>query len=263
MSYRRFLVMILGLVLATLVSVTSASVQVREIEFTQGNTPIQGILAWDDTVTTRRPGVLVVHGGFGYTNTVRAQARRLAEAGYVGFAFDMYEEGKVETHGEHAGAMMRALNQNPPLIAAKFNAALQELKRDPHVDPTKISAIGYCWGGGVVLDVARRGGDLDAVVAFHGVLDTKTPAQKGSVKARVLVLSGDGDSFAKPEIVEAFRREMQSAGANFTIVLYPGAKHAFTQPYAQQLKSDNLKYDPDIDRQSWAEMLKLLGDVYR
>lgn len=263
MSYRNSVIAMMAVVLAVWVSVTSASVKVREIQFTQGDKPIQGILAWDDAIKARRPGVLVVHGGFGYTNRVREQAGRLAESGYVGFAFDMYEEGKVDTHGEHAGAMMRALNQNPALIEAKFNAALQELKRDPHVDPGKISAIGYCWGGGVVLDMARKGADLGAVVAFHGVLDTRTPAQKGSVKARVLVLSGDEDTFAKPDTVEALRREMQSAGANFKIVLYPGVKHAFTQPYAQQLKSDNLKYDPEIDRQSWAELLKLLSEVYR
>src|SRR5207244_2885805 len=147
MSYRNSVIAMMAVVLAAWVSVTSASVKVREIQFTQGDKPIQGILAWDDAIKARRPGVLVVHGGFGYS-----------------------------------------------------------------------------WGGGVVLDMARKGADLGAVVAFHGVLDTRTPAQKGSVKARVLVLSGDEDTFAKPDTVEALRREMQSAGANFKIVLYPGVK---------------------------------------
>jgi dienelactone hydrolase len=261
MSSRVTIVSIVCVLVATLTML--AKVETRKVEFKQASTIIPGVVAWDAAISTRRPGVLIVHGGFGYTDQVRAQARRIAEAGYVGFAFDMYEEGEVATHAEHSGAMMRALNDNPSLVRAKFNAALEELKRDPHVDPKRVSAIGYCWGGGVVLDMARNGADLDAVVTFHGLLDTKTPAQPGNVKSRILILTGDLDPLVPREKVDAFRREMQAAAANFQIITYPNAKHGFTTLYANEITNSSLKYDAEVDRESWAAFLKFLGEVYR
>ena len=192
----------------------------------------------------------------------RNQARRLAEAGYVGFALDMFGKGKVTTHPHEAQAFVSEATKDPAVRAARFNAALEQLKRDPHVDPRRIAAIGYCFGGAVVLDMARAGADLAAIVTFHGALATKTHAQPGKVKARVLVLAGDADPFVPPEQVEAFKQEMRAAGARFEVVTFPGAKHGFTNPDAGKFGMDALAYNADGDRESWAAMLKLFKDVW-
>jgi len=237
-------------------------IQTKEVEYRQGSTVLKGFIAWDDALSGKRPGVLVVHEWWGLNDHARNQARRLAEAGYVGFALDMYGAGKVTTHPQDAQAFATEATKDPAVAAARFNAALELLKRDPRVDPARIAAIGYCFGGGVVLNMARAGADLAAVVSFHGSLGTQTPAQPGKVKARLLVLAGGADPFVPPEQVEAFRKEMQAAGARFDIVTYPGAKHGFTNPDAGQYGMTQLAYDAAADRQSWAAMQRLFHEVF-
>ena len=239
----------------------AARIQTKEVEYRQGGTVLKGFIAWDDAAVGKRPGVLVVHEWWGLNDHARHQARRLSEAGYVGFALDMYGAGKVTTHPQDAQAFATEATKDPAVLAARFNAGLELLQRDPRVDPARIAAIGYCFGGGVVLDMARSGADLAAMVSFHGSLGTKTPAQPGKVKARVLVLAGGADPFVPAEQVEAFRKEMQAAGARFEVVTYPGAKHGFTNPDAGQYGMPQLAYDPAADRQSWAAMLQLFHDV--
>jgi len=243
-------------------SPNSATVKTREIEYRQGETALQGFVAWDDAARGRRPGVLVVHEWWGLNEHARNQARRLAEAGYVGFALDMYGKGKVTTHPQDAQALVSEVTKDPAVLAARFNAALEQLKRDPHVDTTRIAAIGYCFGGAVVLGMARAGADLAAVVTFHGALATTSPAQPGKVKARVLVLAGGADPFVPPEQLEAFKREMQAAGARFEVTTYPGAKHGFTNPDAAKYGMPQLAYDAAADRESWAAMLKLFREIW-
>lgn len=255
-------VMLVMLLLA-FAGATFAGVSTREIQFTHGSTVVRGLLAWNDQVKGKRPGVLVVHGGWGYTDNVREQAKRLAESGYVGYAFDMHGMGAVGSHQEHGGAAGKQLDDNPALMATRFYLAMDQLKQDPHVDANRISAIGYCWGGAVVLNMARAGANLDAVVTFAGVLDTKAPAPKNAVRPRILVLTGDLDPIAPAQKVEAFRKEMTDAGAKFEIVVYPGVKHAFTQPYAKEANMPGIAYDAEADKQSWAAMLKLFNEVYR
>jgi dienelactone hydrolase len=243
-------------------SPNSASVKTRELEYRAGDTALQGFIAWDDAARGRRPGVLVVHEWWGLNEHARNQARRLAEAGYVGFALDMYGKGKVTTHPQDAQAFVSEVTKDPAVLAARFNAALEQLKRDPHVDTTRIAAIGYCFGGAVVLGMARSGADLAAVVTFHGALATTSPAQPGKVKARVLVLAGGADPFVPPEQLEAFKREMQAAGARFEVTTYPGAKHGFTNPDAAKYGMPQLAYDAAADRESWAAMLKLFKEIW-
>ncbi len=240
----------------------NADVKTRELEYRQGETVLQGFIAWDDAARGKRPGVLVVHEWWGHNEHARNQARRLAEAGYVGLALDMFGKGKVATHPQDAQAFVNEVTKDPAVLAARFNAALEQLKRDPHVDTTRIAAIGYCFGGAVVLDMARAGAPLGAVVTFHGALATKTPAQSGKVKARGLVLTGGADPFVPPEQVEAFKREMQAAGGRFEVISYPGAKHGFTNPDAAKYGMPQLAYDADADRQSWTAMLKLFKEVF-
>lgn len=249
-------------VLLTFAPSAFAEVKTREVEYKQGDTVLQGFIAWDDATKDKRPGVLVVHEWWGHNAHARHQAMRLADAGYVGFALDMYGKGKVATHPKEAESFMTEATKSPAVVVARFNAALDQLKQDPHVDPQKIAAIGYCFGGAVVLDMARSGADLDAVVSFHGALATKYPAKKGMVKARVLVLTGAADPMVPPAQVEGLEKEMEAAGAKFQVVSYPGAKHSFTNPDAVKAGMDALAYDADADKKSWAAMLKLFKEVF-
>jgi|SRR5690349_4715824 len=251
-----------ALAAAVLVAPGRADIKTRDVEYRQGDTVLQGFVAWDDAARGKRPGVLVVHEWWGMNQHARNQARRLAEAGYVGFALDMYGKGKVTTHPQEAQAFAAEATKDPAVMAARFNAALEQLKHDPHVDSTRIAAIGYCFGGAVVLGMARSGADLAAVVTFHGALATQSPAQPGKVKARVLVLAGGADPFVPPDQVEAFKREMQAAGARYEVVVYPGAKHGFTNPDAAQYGMSQLAYNAEADRESWAAMRKLFREVF-
>jgi len=248
--------------LLALTSGVSAAVRTRDVEYRQGDTVLQGFFAWDDAAKGRRPGVLVVHEWWGHNEHARDQAKRLAQTGYVGFALDMYGKGKVATHPKDAEAFMTEATKDPAVLTARFDAALEQLKRDPHVDPDQIAAIGYCFGGGVVLGMARSGADLDAVVTFHGHLATKTPAGKGTIKARILVLTGADDPMIPPRQVEAFKSEMTAAGAKFEVISYPGAKHSFTNPRADKTGMDGLAYNADADAKSWAAMLDLFHQVF-
>jgi dienelactone hydrolase len=244
-------------------SAAIAGVQTKEVEYKQGETILQGFLAWDDAIEGKRPGVLVVHEWWGHNEHARDQAKRLAEAGYVGFALDMFGKGKVTTHPKDAQAFMSEVKKDPAVIPARFHAARDLLKRDPHVDGHRIAAIGYCFGGSVVLDEARSGADLDAVVSIHGALATKHPAEKGKVRARILVLTGAADPFVPGEQVAAFTQEMKAADATFQVVSYPGVKHGFTNPNAGKAGLDALEYNAEADKKSWAAILEFFKEVFR
>jgi dienelactone hydrolase len=238
-------------------TVASAAVQTREVEYTQDGTKLHGFLAWDDAVKGKRPGVLVVHEWWGMNEHSRHQAKRLAQAGFVGFALDMYGDGKVATHPQDAQTFSAEATKDPAVVAARFNAGREQLVSDPHVDPKRIGAIGYCFGGGVVLGMVRSGADLGAVATFHGALGTDHPAEPGKVHAPILVMTGADDPFVPPEQVAAFEKEMKAAGANFRIIRYPGAKHGFTNPDAAKYGMEQLAYNADADKKSWAAMVSM------
>ncbi len=244
-------------------SAASGAVQSREIDYKQGTTPLQGFLAWNDSTTGRRPGVLVVHEWWGLNEHARNQAKRLAEAGYVAFALDMFGKGKVTTHPDEAKAFVAEATKDPATLAARFDAALQLLKQDPHVDPQHIAAIGYCFGGAVVLAQARSGADLDAVVSFHGAIPPSAPVKKGAVTARVLILTGSADPFVPAADVSRFENELKAAGADVRVVTYPGVEHSFTNPDADKAGMQGLKYNAAADKESWAEALKFFKSVWR
>ncbi|HKQ56848.1 MAG TPA: dienelactone hydrolase family protein [Candidatus Eisenbacteria bacterium] len=241
----------------TLASAALAEVKTKEIEYTQGEAPLQGYLAWDDALPGKRPGVIVVHEWWGHNPHARHQAERLAQAGYVAFALDMYGKGKVTTHPADAQAFMAEALKDPAALDARFKAAREQLVADPHVDPSRLAAIGYCFGGGVVLAQARAGADLKAVVTFHGSLATDHPAEKGKVKAQILVLHGAADPMVNAAQVAALEKEMKAAGARYRVILYPGAKHSFTNPAADSAGVPGLEYSAEADRKSWAAMLAL------
>jgi dienelactone hydrolase len=249
-----------SILIATWVAVAttaSAAVKTRDVEYTQDGTTLHGHLAWDDALKGKRPGVLVVHEWWGMNEHARRQAERLARAGFVAFALDMYGDGKVTTHPQDAQGFAAEATKDPAVVAARFNAGREQLEQDPHVDSKRIGAIGYCFGGGVVLGMARSGADLGAVATFHGSLGTDHPAEPGKVRTPILVMTGTADPFVPADQVTAFEREMKAAGANVTIIRYPGAKHSFTNPDAAQYGMSQLAYNANADKKSWAAMLSM------
>src|SRR3954469_25610900 len=225
--------MALALSMLAIASAAFAEVKTKEVEYKQGDTVLQGFVAWDDAASGKRPGVLVVHEWWGHNQHARNQAIRLAKAGYVGFALDLYGKGKVAEHPKDAQAMSTALMKDPAVVKARFDAALAELKKDPNVDPTKIGVVGYCMGGSVALQMAREGEDLEPLATFHaGLSAPEKPAAKGAVKPRILVNTGAADPFVPPAAVDALKKEMAGAGAKVEVISYPNAKHGFTNPDA-------------------------------
>ncbi|GMQ96454.1 MAG: dienelactone hydrolase family protein [Gammaproteobacteria bacterium] len=247
-------------------SFTAQAIVVGEqLDYTSGGTKLTGYLAFDNSIKGKRPGILIVHEWWGLNEYARKRARMLASLGYTALAIDMYGDGKLANHPDDASKFMHEVIDNMPVAHARFNIALDILKNHPTVKSGDIAAIGYCFGGGIVLEMARRGAELDAVVSFHGSLGTKNPAKKGDIKARVLVLNGEDDPFVKPEQIDAFMNEMNNADVKYHFVSYQGAKHSFTNPDANKLGEQfklPLAYNPEADEQSWAEMQKLFKNVF-
>jgi dienelactone hydrolase len=248
---------LIGAVLVFSAALAQAAIKGEEVQYKIGDQTFKGYIAYDDAKKGKRPGVLVVHEWWGHNEYARKRARMLAELGYTGFALDMFGDGKVAHHPDEAGKFAGEVRQNMELGKARFNAALETLKKHASVDPNKIGAIGYCFGGAVVLQMARIGFDLKSVASFHGSLGTTEKAWKGKVKAKLLVANGADDSFIKPEEIEGFKKEMDEAGVEYKFINYPGAKHSFTNPdadeYARKFNMP-IAYNAEADKQSWAEL---------
>ncbi len=242
------------------------AVQGEEIEYRVGETTMKGYLAFDAAAPGTRPGILVVHEWWGHNDYARQRARMLAELGYTALALDMYGDGRTAQHPDEAGRFATAVRTNLPEAKQRFEAAKTTLQAHPSVDASKIAAIGYCFGGAVVLEMARRGVDLDGVVSFHGSLGTQNPAQSGAVKGRVLVLNGADDPLVSDEEIAAFKKEMERAGVDYRFVDYPGAVHSFTNPRADEFGRKfglPLAYDAEADAQSWREMKAFFDEIFK
>lgn len=253
-------------VLALAAATAQAAVQTEEVTYSANGTSMKGYLAYDDAIDGKRPGVLVVHEWWGHNDYVRRRAEMLAEEGYTALALDMYGDGKTAAHPKEAGEFSGAVRQNWEAGQKRFQAALELLRRHPTVQADDVAAIGYCFGGGVVLQMAREGADLDGVVSFHGSLGPiAEPAARGEVTADVLVLHGGDDQFVKPEQVQAFEQEMEQAGVDYEVVVYDGAKHSFTNPQADEYGARfelPLGYDAQADEQSWQRMLEFFDRIF-
>ena len=245
---------------------SGAEVVSREISYKQGDTVMKGMIAYDDSIDAKRPGVLVVHEWWGHNAYARKRARMLAELGYTALAVDMYGDGKTADHPEDAGKFSSAVGGNLPLAKARFDAALSTLKNQPTVDADRIAAIGYCFGGGILLGMARMGTDIDGVVSYHGSVATQSPAKKGDIKTRIRVFNGADDPFVKAEQIEAFKKEMEAAGADYKFVNYPGAVHSFTNPDADGYgKKFNLPlaYNKEADEDSWQQTQDFFKEIFK
>lgn len=255
---------LLGALMA-LSAFAQAEIQTREIPYTAADgTKLVGYYAYDDAIEGKRPGVVVVHEWWGLNDYAKSRARDLAGLGYTALAIDMYGEGKNTEHPKDAMSFMQAAMADTDSAKARFNVGLDLLKEQQQTDVAKLAAVGYCFGGKVVLDMARQGVPLDGVVSFHGALATQTRAVPGSVKARVLVEHGGADSMVSADDVAALNAEMVKAGADFQFVNLPGAKHGFTNPGADkfQEKGVDVAYDKAADERSWKDMQRFLDESF-
>ncbi|MDH3199237.1 MAG: dienelactone hydrolase family protein [Candidatus Krumholzibacteria bacterium] len=248
------------LVVLCLAGAVAAEVRVEPIEYKQGDTTLRGQIAYDDAAKGKRPGILVVHEWWGLNDYAKERAKMLAEAGYVAFAVDMYGEGKTTEHPQEAGEWATAIRMNQKLGAERFNAAYKLLAADARVDAGRMAAIGYCFGGSVVLTMAMNGADLAGVASFHGGLPTE-PAP-GKVTASILVCHGAADGFATPEQVATFQKNLADAGADWEFISYGGAKHSFTSPDADKRGIPGLAYNEKADMRSWAALMHFLTEVF-
>lgn len=234
-----------------------AEIITKVVEYSDGDITMKGYLASDNSIKGQRPGIIVVHEWWGHNDYAKKRARMLAKLGYRALALDMYGNGKNASHPKDAGKFSGAVKANMAVAEKRFMAAYNLLQKQDNVAKDKMAAIGYCFGGGIVLEMARRGVALDGVVSFHGSLGTKEKAAKGKVKAKVLVLNGKADPFVKAESITAFKQEMKAANVSFKFVNYPGAKHAFTNPGADKFGNKfkiPLAYNAKADKKSWNEM---------
>ncbi|HEY9052961.1 MAG TPA: dienelactone hydrolase family protein [Gammaproteobacteria bacterium] len=256
----------LFVVVGLFVSNAYAGIVTEEVSYREGDTVMKGTITYDDSVSTKRPGVMVVHEWWGHNDYAKKRATMLAELGYTAIAIDMYGDGKTASHPDDAGSFAKAVGGNPQLAKARFTAAMNTLKSHKTVDANNIAAIGYCFGGGIVLNMARQGLDLKGVASFHGSVATQSPAKKGDIKAKIRVFNGADDPMVKPEQIEAFKDEMKNAGVDYKFVNYPGAKHSFTNPQADEFaKKFNmpLGYDKNADQDSWMQTKKFFESIFK
>jgi dienelactone hydrolase len=241
---------------------TRAAIQTQTIDYKQGDATLEGFLACDDSISGKRPGVLIVHQWQGITDYEKMRARMLAEMGYVAFCADIYGKDNRPRNPKEAGALAGKFKSDRKLLRARVNAGLDELKENELVDPDRIAAIGYCFGGTTVLELARSGAQLNGVVSFHGGLDSPTPADGKNIKCKVLVLAGADDPFQKPADLAAFEQEMRDSKVDWQIVFYGGAVHAFTEADADKLNLPGAKYNEKADKRSWQAMKDFFAEIF-
>jgi dienelactone hydrolase len=240
----------------------SAVMQQETVSYKDGDVELKGYIYWDDAFTGPRPGVLVIHEWWGLNDYAKLRAEMLAETGYVAFAADMYGEGRMTRHADEAKGWMQQITANIEAWQRRAGLALERLKAHPQVNGDKLAAIGYCFGGATVMQLAYGGADLDGVVSFHGSLPPATPEQAGRVNTRVLVAHGDADTFVPPERITAFKKALSDAGVDWEMNIYSGARHGFTNPYADGYGMDGLAYAEQADQRSWARMLAFFEDIF-
>lgn len=237
----------------------------NEIAYQNDTLEMKGYLASKDDGNTKKPGILVVHEWWGHNDYARKRADMLAKEGYVALAVDMYGDGKQAEHPKDAMKFSSAVFKNMKEAKSRFLAALETLKSHPHVDKNKIGAIGYCFGGGVVLTMARMGVDLDGVVSYHGSLKSPVKAKRNQVKADILVFNGAADPMVTSDDIKNFKNEMKRARATFDVVNFEGATHAFTNPEADELGKKYklpLAYNLEADEKSWSATLKFFRGIF-
>jgi len=253
---------VFGVILTLTLGTTQAAVQTRAVTYDDHGTKLTGHLYWDDAKTGKRPGIVVYHEWWGLNDYAKKRARMLAELGYVAFAADMYGDDKVTTSPDQARQWMQQVTVDVDLWRERANLGLAQLEASDLVDTQKLAAIGYCFGGGTVLQMAYGGADLRGVVSFHGSLPAAPEEAKSKIKPKILALHGQADAMIPPEVVQNFEAKATAAEANWELVSYGGVRHGFTNPDAGKAGIANLKYDAQADARSWARMIDFFAEIF-
>ena len=254
-----------SLILITVLLLTGnamAKVVTQPVAYTHDGVSLEGFLAFDDATTGKAPGILVVHEWWGLNDYARSRAEKLAGMGYVAFAVDMYGKGKSTEHPDQAAAWMKEVNSNMDTWLKRAMAGLEVLKKQPQVDPSRLAAIGYCFGGATVQVLAYGGADLKGVVSFHGSLIPASAEQAGRTQARILICHGATDPMNQPDAVSAYVNAMNATSIDWQLIAYGGTRHSFTNPDADKRGMAALAYSPSADRRSWQHMTFFLEEIF-
>ncbi len=243
-------------------SLARAGLKTRTVEYQEGDTVLEGYLSYDDSFAGKRPGVLVAHEWKGLESYAKMRADKLARLGYVAFAADIYGKGVRPRTITQASEQANKYKNDRPLLRQRVLAGLEALKSQPHVDTAKLAAMGYCFGGTAVLELARAGGAVKGIVSFHGGLSTPAPADAKDIKARLLVFHGADDPFVAPSEVDGFEKEMKEAKVDYQLIKYPGAMHGFTNP-ANTGDPEGALYNKEADQKSWKQMQEFFMEIFK
>lgn len=238
-----------------------ASLIKKDILYTQGATELLGYMVYDSTGLKKKPGVLVVHDWLGLTDKTKARADQLAQLGYVAFAIDIYGKDSRPQSSKDAGSFAGKYKSDRKLYRERLTAGLETLKKQTGVDTQKLAAIGYCFGGTGVIELARTGANIKGIVSFHGGLDSPTPTDGKKIKAEVLALHGADDPFVPDADLKAFEQEMREAKVDWQLIKYGNAVHSFTDKTAGNDNSKGAAYNEKADKRSWQDMKMFFEDL--
>ena len=255
----RLLLLLLTLLVPAL---SQAAIETKTIDYRQGDTRLVGYLAYPKEAKGPLPGVLVVHEWKGLDDYAKRRTEQLAELGYVAFAADIYGDGKTTTDSKEAGTWAGGYKQDRALLRARVAAGLATLKAQPGVAQDKIAAMGYCFGGTTVLELARSGAEVAGVISFHGGLDSPAPQDAKNIRAKVLVLHGADDPYVPPDQVAAFETEMREAGVDWQLLAYGNAVHGFTNPANGGDNRKGAAYNAKADQRSWSAMQQFFAELF-
>ena len=238
------------------------TIRTEVVDYRHGDTVLEGYLAHDDAIQGKRPGVIVVHEWWGINNYVRMRTEQLARLGYIAFAIDIYGKGVRAKDAKEAGSLSSIYRSDRALMRSRANAGFEVLKNHSLTDVNRIAAIGYCFGGTTVLEMARSGAQLVGVVSFHGGLGTLNLGDAKNIEGKVLVLHGADDPAVPPDQVMAFQDEMRKAGVDWYFVSYGGAVHSFTNPDSGNDPSKGAAYNEKADKRSWEAMKLFFAEIF-
>lgn len=242
---------------------SNAAMHTETVDYKEGDTTLEGFVAYDDAIQGPRPGILVVHQWMGLTDYEKMRAEMLAKLGYVAFCADIYGKGVRPKNTQEAGQQAGKYKRDRQLLRARVNAGLAALRQQPQIDQKRVGAIGYCFGGTTAIELARSGADIAGIVSFHGGLDSPTPADGKNIKCKVLVCHGADDPFSSPQDIAAFENEMRHGDVDWQLIKYGGAVHSFTQPSAGNDNSKGAAYNAKADKRSWEAMTQFFNELFK
>jgi len=251
------------MLLALSAAVSRAAIHTESVDYKQGDATLEGFVAYDDAIQGPRPGVLIVHQWMGLTDYEKKRAETLAHLGYVAFCADIYGKGIRPASTQEAGALAGKYKGARQLLRERVAAALAVLRQQALVDQKRVAAIGYCFGGTTVIELARSGADVAGVVSFHGGLDSPAPADGKNIKCKVLVCHGADDPFESAQDMASFESEMRTNGVDWQLIKYGGAVHSFTQPSAGNDNSKGAAYNERADKRSWEAMNQFFSEIFK